>query len=269
MKNHIKIFILAGLSGLFLVCGADGQEKVPFHSRFLPGLTGGVTVSSGRYEYTNGPEPPQFNPMVFAGGGVTFDWRMARWFSLQNAFIYRAKGDRIDMKTWSDEFLVKLSSVWDPAFSMAGTGMIRTDIRYLEWSLCPNIIIANFVEVGIGGFVAVGLSGKETQDYTIDYFWEGNRLETNTVKSEQPVEFVALYQTDEITDALPINRFDYGLLGRLGFRLGSFTLAASLSYGYNPWEPVQSDLFGYVEPLNKTRNLSGLLSLTWLIGGKE
>jgi hypothetical protein len=264
MNIRKYILLLTFLTWLAGVGPATGQEKERYHSRFLLGFTGGATVSSGIYQYANGPEPPSFNPIITPGGGLTFDWRMAKWFSLQNAFLYKGKGDKIDMKLWAEEFYQMLAPVSDPAFSLEAEGIVKTDIRYVEWSLCPTFVIGRVFEIGIGAFAAVGISGKETTDYIINYYWEGELIEANEVKTERPVGFALLVPTTDDPDILSINQLDYGLCGRLGFRIGAFTLAGSVSYSLEKWEPEPS-LFNE-KPVTQTQNISGMVSLSFFLG---
>ena len=267
MKISKCIVFLAGLIWLAGVVPAEGQSEGRFRSRFLMGFTGGATVSSGNYQFVNGPEPPRFNPLIFPGGGLTFDWRMTKWLSLQNAFLYKAKGDNIDMKLWSEEFYKKLAPFSNPSFSFVGNGFVKTDIRYFEWSLCPNIILGRIVEIGIGGFAAIGLSGKETQDYVVNYLWDGKNFQSDEVNTSRPVEFVFYAPSSDNKDILYINRLDYGLCGRLGFRLGPVTLAGCFSYSLNTWEP--DPLLGLQSAQNQTQNLSGMASLTFFLGKRN
>ena len=264
MKVRKYILLLAFLTWLAGVVPAGGQERERYHSRLLLGLTGGATVSSGIYQYSSGPEPPNFNPIVTPGGGLTIDWRIARWLSLQNAFLYKGKGDRIDMKLWAEKFYQMLTPESDPDFSLEGAGFIKTDIRYVEWSLCPTFVIGKSFEIGIGGFAAVGLTGKENKDYVVSYFWDGELIEANEVKTERPVGFALLVPTTDDPNTLSINQLDYGLCSRLGFRIGAFTLAGSVSYSLEKWEPAPS-LFTEM-PVTQTQNISGMVSLTFFLG---
>lgn len=272
LKQFGKI-VLAGLVVLLWsgsMSPAAAQEEGSGKSGFLLGFTAGATVSTGLYEKLDGPKPPTFNPLVFPAGGLTFDWRMSNWFSLQNSFLYKSKSDKINVKSWGEVFQAELQGNWDPAFTLAGEGFVKSDIRYLEWSLCPTFVIARSIEIGLGGFIGVGISGKRTEDYSINYLWNGEPLDSKTVQSEKPAGFSLIYETEETDpETLPVNRLDYGILGRLGLRLGPMTLGGSLSYSMNPIEPSYYDPFGVVEPDTETKIISGMLSLTFLIGKRN
>jgi hypothetical protein len=264
---HVKAFLMCVLY-LVIFHAANGQQD-GFSASFRVGITAGATVSTGSYQYGDGPEPPSFNPLVFPGGGLTLDWRTSRRFSLQNSLLYKSKGDRIDMKTWTEEFYHSLASFTDPAITVKGEGTIMHDIRYLEWTISANMIVSRVFEAGVGLFAAAGLSGMETEDYAINYLFSGIEFRTDEVNNERPVEFVSVLQTDEASDTLYFNRFDYGLAGRVGFRTGPLTWAVSLNYSFGNWEPAQYDLFGTRESLNQTRHISGMVSLSYLFGKRD
>ncbi len=267
MRSIRYICLLACLIGLAGASPVAGQEDNSFHSRFLIGFTAGADVSSGIYKYANGPEPPLVNPLVSPGGGITLDWRMARAFSLQTAFLYRGKGDRIDMKLWSDKFYEDVSGVVNPLFTLDGNGIVKTSLHYLEWSLTPTFVFGRRFELGLGGFVAAGINGRAIDDYTIRYYWGGELLEEERYDSDKKVEFVTLFPTSNDPEVKYVNRLDYGVCGHLGLRIHAFTLAAKLSVSLEKWEPNPS-LFGE-EADTRTQNVAMMFSVSYFLGKRE
>jgi hypothetical protein len=238
-------------------------READFKKGFFVGLMAGGNINAALYDYQTAPEPPigfAFGPSA----GIAVDWRMARSFSLQSTLAYRVKGNRIDMEEWvtslADEYYYD-PNVLLPAIE--ADGYIKTNIAYLEWSLCP-VFHADLLQFGFGAYLAAGLQGEETADYAITYYLEGEVFDQDMVASSRDVEFVDLIAAADDA-ALQVNRLDYGLTGYMGFAIDPVTIGLTFNYGLQSWEP-ENTLFSNSKPPNQTQHVNGMLSLVYYFG---
>jgi hypothetical protein len=239
------------------------MQEAAFKKGFFVGLIAGGNVNAALYDYQTAPEPP----LGFAFGpsaGIAIDWRMARSFSLQSVLAYRVKGNRIDVAEWVTS--LEDAYPYDPIIlfpAIEADGYLKTSIHYLEWSLCP-VFHVDILQLGFGGYLAAGLSGKETADYEISYYLEGELFDQDIVNTTRDVAFVDLISAGD-ESALYINRMDYGLTGYMGFAIDPLTIGMTFNYGLNQWEP-ENNLFSSSKPPNETRHITGMLSLAYYFG---
>ena len=158
--------------------------------KFLFGLTAGAGLSTCRYDYNSVTPPPSFSFRIAPTAGLTMDWRMSRSFSMQMNIMYKEKGDKIDMSKWIDDILE--SDTVQSDGKIIADGSITTKLAYIEASLIPTITIANLVEIGAGGFLGYGLSGKEITDYSIKYENYGFPFPDETYNEEKKVKYILI-----------------------------------------------------------------------------
>lgn len=237
-------------------------------SKFLFGLTAGGGLSTCRYEYNSIAPPPQLSYRFVPAGGIGFDWRMGRIFSLQMNALYKGKGDKIDMGKWMDAIIADTDIPTDTSFEgkIVADGFIETKLAYVELTLVPTFTIGQVVELGFGGYAGYGLTGKEVSDYTIKYENYGFPFPDEVVNEERPVNFFIISPEEIIENKLYVSQIDYGLYGHLGFRMKPFKLSFGVSYSSLSWEPDSrlTDLF--IETYDRNYNLTGVLTLSWYPG---
>lgn len=239
--------------------------------KFLFGLTAGAGLSTCRYEYNSIAPPPQLSYRFVPAGGIGFDWRMGRIFSLQMNALYKGKGDKIDMGKWMDAIIADTDIPADTSFEgkIIADGFIETKLAYVELSLVPTFTIGQLVELGFGGYAGYGLNGKEVSDYTIKYENYGYPFPDEMVIEERPVNFFILSPEEILENELYVSQVDYGLYGHLGFRMDPFKLSFGVSYGSLSWEPDSrlTDLF--IETYDRNYNLTGVVTLSWYPGARR
>jgi hypothetical protein len=229
--------------------------------KFFIGITAGAGLSTCRYDYNSVTPPPAFSYRIAPTAGLTMDWRMSESFSMQMNLMYKGKGDKIDMSKWIDDILE--SDTVQADGKIIADGSITTKLAYVEASLVPTITIANLVEIGVGGFLGYGLSGKEITDYTIKYENYGFPFPDETYNEEKKVKYILIAPSEVLESELYINQIDYGLIGHLGVRVNPLKVSLSASYSLKQWEPDSKLSSLFIESFDHTYNLSGYLTLSW------
>ncbi|MBK7096687.1 MAG: outer membrane beta-barrel protein [Saprospiraceae bacterium] len=269
-KSIIVLILLA--SGINVICGQYSYNsgfKTAYSSlsnddsdkKFFIGITAGAGLSTCRYDYNSITPPPSFSFRIVPAAGLSVDWRMSRSFSMQMNIMYKEKGDKIDMSKWIDDIL-KSDTVQSDG-KITADGSITTKLAYIEASLIPTITIANLVEIGAGGFLGYGLSGKEITDYSIKYENYGFPFPDETYNEERKVKYILIAPEEVLENELYINQIDYGLIGHLGVRVNPFKVSLSASYSLKQWEPDSKLSSLFIESFDHTYNLSAHLTLSW------
>jgi hypothetical protein len=281
MKVLLKsmFIILVLISNLSIAWGQDSfnsgnQPAYPSLSvddtgrKFLFGLTAGAGLSTCRYEYNSIAPPPQLSYRIVPAGGIGFDWRMGRIFSLQMNAMYKGKCDKIDMTKWIDAIVADTDFPPDTSFEgkIIADSFIETKLGYVELSLVPTFTIGQLWELGFGGYAGFGLTGKEVSDYTIKYENYGYPFPDEVVNEERLVNFFILSPEEIIDNELYISQIDYGLYGHLGIRMNPFELSLGVSYSSLSWEPDSKFTDLFIETYDRNYNLTGVVTLSWYPG---
>ena len=245
--------------------GPEKAQEERTGRRFLVGPTVGVGFNTGRYDYKTTP-PPALSIGLAPVAGITFDWRMARHFATHIHFMYKGKGDRIDMNQWIQK--INENDPEPSLGSVVAKGYTTTTINYAEASLLPVIVLGKHLEVGAGGFFAYGLSGKRVADYTVTYDYDLFPLGETIYNEEHPVEFISIAPSSIEEGKLYINRWDYGLAGHLGLRLNPVKISLGLSYSTKQWEPDSKLSTLFFDDINHTYHLATNLTVSWFFGAK-
>lgn len=252
----LLVFILA-----FKINAQNESDK-----KFLFGLTAGAGASTCRYEYNSVVPPPALSYSIVPAGGISLDWRMGHIFSLQFNTLYKGKGDKIDMAKWIDKIVA--SDTFQSGGKIVADGYIETRLAYAEVALIPTFTIANKLEIGVGGFAAYGLTGKEISKYSVKYENYGFPFPDDVYDESRTANFFIISPEELVENELYVNRLDYGYYGHLGLRMNPFKISLGVSYSTNSREPDSklTDLF--IETYDRNYNLTGVLTLSWYPGAK-
>ena len=241
------------------------EEQI--RSKFSLGISAGITGATGIYDYKVGPNPPVESVRPAPMGGVLVGYEPFKWLFLQSGLYYKGKGDQIDVGEWARSFEFPQGVSID--ITADGEGSITNTIGYLEWHLVPNFILSpnkpNKWMLGVGGYLGMGLHGKEKKDYTIFYYYDFYTSENDVVLEDRDIEFVNLFPTDNDPQKKYVNRFDYGLYFNLGIDFGNYQIGGSATLGLNDLEPDMDTFFGSSPNLSSTRNLTGSLYFTYYL----
>ncbi|MBT8190997.1 MAG: outer membrane beta-barrel protein [Bacteroidia bacterium] len=240
------------------------EEELTKESAFRIGVFLGANGATGLYNYKNGPNPPVLSVLPAYSVGAMFNMKLSPGFSLESSLAYRLKGDRINMFKWIDKIEPPTTSGPWIILDTEGDGTIKTEIGYIEWSVTPVFELSSSARIGLGGYFASGIHGKEKSDYTISSYFEGELASRDEIKSTRDIEFVDILGTDDTDAVRYINRFDYGFTTFIGFGTMPWTVRLTASYGRQTWEP-DNDLFGSGETPRETYHLTGMLSVHYWI----
>jgi hypothetical protein len=241
------------------------EEEHP--KRFLMGLTIGGGLATSRFDYKSTASPSILGFRFAPTAGLGFDWRLAKHFSLQMNFMYKEKGNRIDMNQWVDD--IYASSPEPTIGSAEAEGYWETKLSYVEVSFLPVFIIGKTLEIGAGVFAGYGFTGKTVTDYTVKYDIPDFPLPDETFRSEKPVEFFLFIPEGNEEDQFYVNAIDYGYVGHLGFRMNPFKLSLSVSYSARSWEPDSEYSALFSDTVDKTYNLNGMITFSWFFNAKK
>ena len=271
----MKYFIYLLLSFLFLFASNNpilaqldqksesstlNQEKA-----FSFGIHAGVIGSTGYYQYHDGPEPPIYSVLASPAAGCNFDFRLGKGFSIESTLGYRGKGDRIDMGDWIAEIEPPEYSVeWIIADS-EGEGFVQTRLGYIELGLFPVIHFNDRFRLGLGGYGAIGVHGKEKSDYQISHFFQGSLIDQEVIDNTREIEFVDLISDQDSETTRYINSLDYGVALFLDFGKKPVTYRFTGNYGLQTWQP-DTDLFGNSELPKETYHINGMFSVHYWFG---
>ena len=239
-------------------------EPEKSRSAFRVGFTAGVNAATRITDYKVGANPPDNSYRLAPAAGFTFDLRIWRKFYLQSSLLYKGKGDRIDMGLWTEEF--SFPEVGSAVWEVEADGFTTTTLHYAELSLMPVFGIGDEdiqFQIGAGGYVAYGISGKEKRDYTISYYLDYELDSEEIVKEEKTVKFVGLIQSEDNPDEIYLKSVDYGLLFYAGLRLSDINLGAYLAKGYQQLEQDEDNLFVSEAPVVTSKNFTWTLAMTY------
>lgn len=241
------------------------KESAKTKKRIQLGAFAGINAATGLYNYKAGPEPPVLSLLPAASIGININFSLVKAVSLETALAYRGKGDQIDMADWFNSFeLPPSGGVWEVAYPEAD-GTIKTYLGYAEMGLYPVFAFSESIRLGLGAYAAAGLHGKETSDFKIDYYLNGELISSETVKESRNIEFVDLISLEDSDEVRYINRLDYGFTGFMDFGKQPLTWRLTAHYGMQTWEP-ENDLFGSGNKPEETYHLTGMFSLHYWFG---
>lgn len=250
--------------GIILSMNTYAQE-VSNH-KFLFAITTGAGLSTCRYIYNSVSPPPITSFRIVPTGGIGFDWRMGKVFSLQFNTLYKGKGDKIDMSKWIDQIFA--SDTTQSNGKIIAEGYIETRLAYVEASLIPTFTIANRIEIGAGVFAGYGLSGEEKSKYTIKYENFEIPFPDESYDDNRKVNYFLLSPEEIIENELYVNRIDYGYYGHLGLRFNPFKISLGVSYSKNSREPDSKFTDIFIETYDRNYNLTGIITLSWYPGAR-
>ncbi|MCB0546794.1 MAG: outer membrane beta-barrel protein [Phaeodactylibacter sp.] len=233
-----------------------------FHSQLFIGITAGINAATGIYDYRGATEPPAFSILAAPTLGASLDWRISPRFSLQSGLFYRGKGDRIDIGEWISSIESGLSNEGFASSYTEAEGHIQTYVGYLECPIYPVLNLSAGFQLGAGPYLAIGLHGKEKSKYKTSYFVEGNLLGREEVNDSRKIQFADVIALEDNSTTRYFRRIDYGVVGYLGIRTRKMTVAWTVSYGLQQWEP-ELKLFASQKAPTETRHLSGAMLLTY------
>lgn len=241
-------------------------EPEGFKSRFRLGFTVGANAATRKFDYAVGANPPSNSYRITPTAGLTFDLELWRKFHLQSSLLYKAKGDRINMGNWSEEY--EYPTIGAAVFEVSADGFTSTLLHYGELSFMPIIGFggegAQF-QVGAGGFVAYGIAGKEKHDYTVSYFLDHELESEEVFDFERDVEFVGLIKDSDDPKKVYYEKIDHGYLFYSGLRFSNVNLGAYLAWGRQQLELDDSDLFVEEKPVAKTTTFTWTLAMTFYL----
>jgi hypothetical protein len=244
---------------------ASKEEKIKTKRGIQLAAFAGINGASGLYNYKSGPEPPVPSLLPAPSIGINVDFPLFKAISMEATLSYRGKGDRIDMQDWFDSFeLPPTDGVWEVAYPEAD-GIIQTYIGYGELALCPVFAFSESFRLGLGGYVAGGIHGKEKSDYTIDYYFEGEIFSREVINESRQIEFVELVSLQDTDEVRYINRLDYGFTAFMDIGQGPLSYRFTFNLGQESWEP-ENDLFGEGNQPQETYHLTGMFSLHYWFG---
>lgn len=191
------------------------------------GLMGGLTYSGLSYDFGDGMETEPLSRLGYMGG-ILVDVGLSQRFSLQLPISWKVKGAQAEAS-----FIYSTDHQYG-AFedAVAADGTITHQLNYIELPVVLNVNfggVEKHFSLGLGAYIAMGLSGTETNDYTL-YYNEGGFTDYSIpVDWERNIKFGGNAINDEKTQYL--NRWDYGIYGQLSYTINRVMIGASLSYG--------------------------------------
>jgi len=277
MKSIIKYFLmlaylfsfhhteLRGIEPNKIGISTRNSLKSESRRKFLIGPTIGYGLATCRFDYPGKAAPPLTSFKPVPNAGLCIDWRIAKSLSLDIDFKYFEKGYKIIMNQWVTD-INDNDPEGDNIGSSSAEGYTTMKLSYAEMSIYPIIVIANKLEIGAGGFLAYGLNGNRISDYKIIYDWPEHSIPDETFQTEKEVEFVDIFPSSLENSNIYINRFDYGVIGHLGFRINPFKISLGVNYSINQWEPDSKLSSLFLESYEHTYNMAGFLSVSWYPG---
>lgn len=243
-----------------------GQEEKNIESadekKLHFGVFGGITAATGIYDYKGQPNPPATSMLAAPAAGILMDWIIANKISLRASISYRGKGDRIDVGEWTSGIeQIEFGGEWETA-ELQADGFIRTYVGYAELAVFPVIQTSTKFRLGIGGYIAAGLHGKEKSDYVQTIYLDGDLLAENVVLSDRKIEFTSQLGNLDSETTRYFNRMDYGFIGYLGFGTRPITFGITFNYGRVPWEP-DNDQSGISSRTTETYHISSLIAVNY------
>jgi hypothetical protein len=263
MKKLLISLIL--IIAILPLAAQDKEKERPEHGKTLIGITAGGSMETNIYNYgTSGGEPPA-GLLPLPAGGITFDFESKRSFSFLIGLYFKGKGDKIDMA----DYVAGWTFPQNPGSKITAEaeGSIKTSIYWIELPLVLtwNIGRPSRVQFGFGPYLAYGLMGKESSDYTIKYYLENALLTEETVAEEKDLVLVNLLADSEAAEeSRQINRLDYGLYALLGFKFPPFAITLSSSIGFSNLAPLTgTDFFSTTKSEKVVHTFTPTLSFTW------
>jgi len=185
-------------------------------------------------------------------GGVNVDFGINRNFSFQTGLLFTSKGYDIDLEAKYENQAVEID------------GYHRTIYNYIELPLYPTIKIEGF-QIFAGPYVAMGISGKEVEEYTVMH--NNQETERSSVTNKPPV-FGYVDRVDYDDFDSPYNRFDIGLSFGLGYKIGTVLMNAGYSLGLGNHKVTTEG--SPVDPKDKkTSNRVITISLSYFFGDND
>ncbi len=216
------------------------SERDEFRTTFRLGIQGGINAATGIYTNKTITPPPSTSIGLTYTGGLAIEYAIARKFSLNMHLLYKGKGDKIDMGMYAQD--IEFPVINNYIIYAEGDGNSTSTIHYGEFSIVPTLVFpsssgkSSFI-LGIGGYLGSAFSGKQTNDYTIRYYQNGNLTNEDEVNNTVNMSIVDFFPEDQNQDLLYIRRIDYGLYSMLGWKFSKFMIGLSSSRGMVEIEP--------------------------------
>lgn len=226
---------------------AEDERKKGFHF----GIQVGVSSMTGLYYYRNATQPPLESFGYGYLGGLVIELDISRSFSLMSQIGYKTKGDRIDMSIYAES--LEYPPIGGHFIHVEGEGSSKHNYHYAEISLIPVISLGSKFRMGIGGYLASAISGKEINDYTLYYYQDGISSYQETVNSTKDAEIVDFFPGDISDEKIYLKRWDYGIHALIGWRYPNIMWGFSSSIGMTEIEP--DPLFSKGLKPTETKNL--------------
>ena len=271
MKYLISLFfffLLLLISNQTLFAQFDEENSFSSQNQeksFSFGIHAGIIGSTGYYQYHDGPEPPIYSVLANPAAGCNFNFQIGKGFSIESTLGYRGKGDRIDMGEWLLEIEPPIYSVEWITAQTEGEGYVQTRLGYIELGFFPVIHFSEGFRMGVGGYGAIGVHGKEKSDYKISHFFEGSLIDVEIVDATREIEFVDLISGQDTETTRYINSLDYGLGVFFDFGRKPLTFRFTGNYGLQTWQP-DTDLFGNSELPKETYHVLAMFSVQYWFG---
>jgi hypothetical protein len=269
----ILIFLILNLTKMSaLIPNESGYKSINLlknesFRKFLIGPNFGYGLATCRFDYPGKVAPPLTSFRLVPNAGLSIDWRITNSFSLDLDFKYVEKGYKLNMDQWIQD-INNNDPEGDKIGSSSAEGYTTMKLSYAEMSFYPVIVFAEIIEIGAGGYLAYGLNGKRISDFTIKYDFPDLPIPNETYQTEKKIEFVDIFPSNIEDNFIYLNRFDYGIIGHLGFRIHAFKVSLGASYSLKQIEPDSKLSSLFLESYEHTYNLNGFLSVSWYPGAK-
>ncbi len=188
------------------------------------GLTAGVNMANVRFDYKDGGEPDT-KFLLAPRAGLTLDLKIPGPIGIGSGLFYSVKGYQTDIESEYNE----------------GDGTQSLSVGYLELPvhLKYNIAVLN---IYAGPYVAMGIHGKQKNDYTYEEEITGMEIE-NT--DDYDVEFTSEADEDfDYSKNVPLKSTDMGLNFGLGVKLAKIAVNAGYSMGLSNISPDMTGVDG-------------------------
>lgn len=201
MKKHTFLLTFAFL--VFLL----GQT----YAQLDKGITVGLNMANFKYNYENNGGEPTTTTLIAPRVGLTLDLNLPGPIGLGTGLFYSGKGATTDLEeTYKDDY-----------DKVEVDGYQRTNLGYVEVPLHIKYKIA-VLNIYMGPYVAMGVSGKQKNDYTIKGTSTIAGIEvTNELKESEDykVKYTGKVEKDAAADKFYVAPLDYGLDFGLGVKV--------------------------------------------------